>query len=544
MSKLTGAHVVVKTLKAAGVEVIFTLSGNQILSVYDACLDEGVRVIDTRHEAAAVHAADAHARLTGRPSVGLVTAGPGLTNALTALATAQLSESPLLLLAGGSELARAGTGAFQEMDQVALAAPICKWAGLADSVLALPDLLIETVHVLQTGRPGAACLTLPVDLLTGSVNGAVIPDTSAFEVRPRPANPPDIRTAVDLLRSAKRPLVLGGPSLGWGQAGQRFRDFLATSRLPGFILESPRGLADPALHGLGPEFRQADLVLLFARQDFVAGFAAPWALAEQGQLIQVAPTPDDLGPNRVPDLGLVGDAPAVLDQLIGAISASGSSWFAAAPSQAVWVAHLQAQRAAGQARLANLEHRDNQPIHPLQVCTAVRARLQPDDVVAIDGGEFCQWARWAFGEGNQRVVLNGKIGMIGCALPFALGGRVAAPSARVVALLGDGTFGFHGFELDTAVRHNLPFVAVVGNDAAWAAERHSQRRIYGQDRLVASNLLATRYDEVARALGADGELVEHSEQLGPALDRAFASGRPTVLNVRIASIPSPAAGAV
>ena len=546
MPNLTGAHVLAKTLKAAGVEVIFTLSGNQILPIYDACLDEGVRMIDTRHEAAAVHAADAYARLTGRPAVGLVTAGPGLTNALTALATAQLAESPLLLLAGGSPLAQAGTGAFQEMDQVALAAPICKWAGLAESARTVAELLVETVRVLQTGRPGAACLTLPVDVLTASAGNAVIPDPAAFAVGPRPADPAAIQIAIDLLRSAERPLVLGGPSLGWGPASQRFRDFLAVSGLPGFVLESPRGLSDPALHGLGPEFRQADLVLLFARQDFVAGFAAPRALAEQGRLIQVAPAPDDLGPNRAPDLGLVGDAPAVLDQLIAAVSAAGASWSAATASHSAWAAYLQARRATGRARLADAEHHDDdeQPLHPLQVCAEVRARLQRDDLVAIDGGEFGQWARWAFGGGDQRVVLNGKLGLIGCALPFALGGRVAAPSARVVAFLGDGTFGFHGFELDTAVRHNLPFVAVVGNDAAWAAERHSQIRTYGRDRLVASDLLATRYDEVARALGADGELIEHPEQLGPALDRAFASGRPTVLNVRIASIPSPAAGAV
>jgi acetolactate synthase-1/2/3 large subunit len=276
----------------------------------------------------------------------------------------------------------------------------------------------------------------------------------------------------------------------------------------------------------------------------VAGFADRKALAEHGRLIEVAPAQAELGRNRRPDLGLVGDAPIVLGQLVEALRAVGPErWAAGAGARAEWAERLADFREAQRARLAFGERSDERPIHPLRVCAEVRARLGAGDVVAQDGGEFGQWARWAFGGGEQRVLLNGKIGMIGCGIPFALGGRVAAPDAKVVAFLGDGTFGFHGFELDTAVRHNLPVVVVVGNDAGWAAERHRQDALYGKERRVAADLLDTRYDEVARALGADGELIEWPEQLGPALDRAFACPRPTVLNVRIASIPSPAAAA-
>jgi acetolactate synthase-1/2/3 large subunit len=161
--------------------------------------------------------------------------------------------------------------------------------------------------------------------------------------------------------------------------------------------------------------------------------------------------------------------------------------------------------------------------------------------VAVDGGEMGQWARWAIGTGQFTTVLNGKLGGIGPAIPFAIAAKIARPDQRSAAFLGDGTFGFHGLELDTAVRFNLPLVVIVGNDAGWAAERHRQRQVYGQDRVVASDLLPTRYDRVAEALGCHAEHVEHPEQLGPALERAFASGKPACVNVAIASIPSPSA---
>lgn len=537
MPGMTGARLLVEALRAAGAEVVFTLSGNQILAIYDACLDTGLRVVDTRHESAAVHMADAYARLTGRPAVCLVTAGPGHTNALTGLGTAWFAESPVLLLSGGSERARDGKGAFQEIDQVALAAPLCKLARRAERAAELPALVAEA-RAMQSGRPGPAHLTLPVDVLQAEATAA-LPPPEAYTPSAQPADEAAVREAAAWLANAERPLVLGSPGLAWGRAGQAFRALLGAGELPGFIIESPRGLTDPALHGAGALFREADVVLLLAPQDYALGFATPAALAEHGRLIESAPVPAALGRNRPADLALVGDPVLVLEQLRRELAARP----APPAARAAWRRHLAERQAAERARLAAAERASEQPLHPLRVCAEVRARLGVGDVVAIDGGEFGQWARWAFGGAEPRVLLNGKFGMIGCGIPFALGARLAAPSARVVAFVGDGTFGFHGFELDTAVRHGLPCVVIVGNDAGWAAERHRQVALYGPQRLVASDLLPTRYDEVARGLGADGVLVERAEELGPALDQALASGRPTVINVRIASIPSPAAAA-
>jgi len=533
MGMVTGATLVARTLAQAGVGPIFTLSGNQILPLYDAGLDQGFRFVDGRHESAVAHMADAWGRVTGRPGVCLVTAGPGHTNALTGLATALFAESPMLLLSGGSGLGQAGRGAFQEMDQAAAARPLCKAAWQAGSALELPSLIARAWRTALEGTPGPVHVTLPVDLLQQAVDEAGVSLPSGQELAPASvaAEPDDVSRAVTLLAEAARPLVLGSPSAWRGEAGTRLRALLEATKLPGFAIESPRGLTDPALHGAGTEFARADVVLLLGPQDFAVGFAGERALGV-GRLIQVAPSAAEIGHSRAVEVGLVGDAATVLDQLLAA--ARERSW----PSSG-WRDELEAAQRAGLSRLAPFERADDRPIHPLRLATAVRDLLDDGDSVAIDGGEMGQWARWAIGGGRFATVLNGKLGGIGPAIPFAIAAKLARPARRCVAFLGDGTFGFHGLELDTAVRFGLPLVAVVGNDAGWAAERHRQRQVYGADRVVASDLLPTRYDRVAEGLGCHGEHVERPEQLRPALEQAFNSRKPACVNVSIASVPSP-----
>ena len=535
MSTVSGAVLLARSLAEAQVGPIFTLSGNQILPIYDAGLDAGLRFVDGRHESAVAHMADAWGRLTGRPGVCLVTAGPGHTNALTGLATAQLAESPLLLLSGGSPVGQAGRGAFQEMDQVTAALPLCKAAWQAESTEEIPALLARAWRTALAGTPGPVHLTLPVDLLQQSVDEASAALPTEAELRPEPASadPAAVAQAVALLAEAKRPLILGSPSAWRGEAGVRLRALLETTQAPGFAIESPRGLTDPALHGVGAEFPKADVVLLLGPQDFAVGFAGERALGS-ARLIHVAPSAAEIGRNRAAEVGLVGDAATVLDQLVTA--ARERTWAGSG-----WRDELEAAQREGLARLASFERADDVPIHPLRLATEVRDLLDDGDSVAIDGGEMGQWARWAIGSGRFTTVLNGKLGGIGPAIPFAIAARIARPTRRCVAFLGDGTFGFHGLELDTAVRQNLPIVSIVGNDAGWAAERHRQRQVYGEDRVVASDLLPTRYDKVAEALGCHAEHVERPEQLRPALERAFNSGKPACLNVTIASIPSPSA---
>ncbi len=538
MGLVNGATLLARALRLAGIgdTPIFTLSGNQVLPVYEAGLDQGFRFVDTRHESAAAFMADAWGRLTGRPGLCLVTAGPGHTNALTGLATAWMAESPMILFSGGSDHATVGKGGFQEIDQVALAKPICKEAWVASTVREVPALVAHAYRTAQAGVPGPVHVTLPFDVLNEQVDESVAarPGPADFEPTHRRAERPDVEQAVALLAEARRPLVLAGPSAWRGVAGERLRNLLDLTGTPGFLIESPRGLTDPSLHGVGTEFKRADAVLLIGPQDFTVGFAGPRVVGDEARLIQLAPSRAELGRNRPVDVGLAGDTQTVLGQLLEAARAR--SWEAGR-----WRDELAEIQAENQSTLERFERSDEAPLHPLRVAAEVRAILEPGDCLALDGGEFGQWARWGLGGGPYETVGNGKLGGIGGGLSFGMAAALARPGHRSVAFVGDGTFGFHGLELDTAVRHNISFVVVVGNDAGWAAERHRQLQLYGPDRLVAANLLPTRYDRVAEALGAHGEYVERPEELRPALERALASGRPACVNVMIASIPSPSA---
>ncbi|HYU20247.1 MAG TPA: thiamine pyrophosphate-binding protein [Chloroflexota bacterium] len=536
MTTVTGATLLARALKLAGVGPIFTLSGNQILPIYEAGLEAGLRFVDTRHESAAAHMADAWGRLTQRPGVCVVTAGPGHTNALTGVATAWMAESPLLFLSGGCDLARVGQGGFQELDQIGIAAPICKDALFASSAAELPALVAHAHRIAQEGIPGPVHITLPFDVLNDQVAEAAAskPAPADFEPTHRRADKQDLQHAIELLARASRLLLLAGPAAWRGVCGDRLRALLDLVEMPGFAIESPRGLSDPSLHGLGKEFRRADLVLLIAPQDFAVGFAGPPALGESSRIIQIAPERGQIGRNREVEVGLVGDPQTVIGQLLEA--AQGQTW-----RRSGWRDELAAIQASNVTELAPRERSDERPLHPLRVAAEVRGFLRPGDCLALDGGEFGQWARWALAGGPYETLGNGKLGGIGGGISFAIAAAIARPEARTVAIVGDGTFGFHGMELDTAVRHQLPFVVVIGNDAGWASERHRQRELYGPDRLVATDLLPTRYDLVAEALGAHGEHVERPDELGPALKRAFASRRPACVNVAIASIPNPAA---
>ncbi|HUZ00612.1 MAG TPA: thiamine pyrophosphate-binding protein [Thermomicrobiaceae bacterium] len=534
MGEMNGAALLVRALARAGTERIFTLSGNQLLPIYDACLDARIPLTDTRHEAAAAHMADAWARLRGTPGVCLVSAGPGHTNAVTAVANALLAESPVIWISGGSALATRGRGGFQELDQVGIAAPVCKAAWQATSAEEIPALVARAWRTALAGRPGPTHLTVPEDLLAAPVASASpLPEAGDFVPAPRPADTTEIERALDLLAGAARPLILASPSATRGPARGALEVLTATTGIPWLVLESPRALNDPALLDTGRAAAQADAILLVGPQDYAAAYGRPGGTVDR-ILIQVAPESGELARNAPVEVGLVGDPASVLRQL-GEASAE-RSWRAAA-----WREQVDALRAAARARFADAARSDDVPIHPLRVAAEVRRILAPGAVVAQDGGEFSQWARWGLAEAEVETLVSGKLAMIGPAIPFAIAGALARPDRPAVAFLGDGTFGFHGMEFDTAVRHGIPFVAVVGNDSAWAAERHRQAARYGEDRVVASDLLPTRYDRVAEGLGAQGILVERPDRLRPALERALASGRPTCVNVMIRSVPSPAA---
>jgi acetolactate synthase-1/2/3 large subunit len=535
MATVNGATLLARALRVGGAGPVFTLSGHQILPVYDAGIDESLRFVDTRHEGAAVHMADGWGRLTGKTGVALVTAAPGHTNALTGVATAYNSESPVLLLSGGTEVPNLSRGGFQEMDQLTMIGPISKGAWMPRTAEEVPGLVARAFRLATSGTPGPVHLTLPYDVLHQTVDEDAVrlPEPADFERLPQAAPDVQVDRALSMLDEATRPILLAGSSATRGHAGTLLSELSELTGLPALPIDSAVGLGEPSLHGLSRVLPDCDLVILLVRQDFAIGFADERTISPSARIVQVAPAASWIGQNRRVNLGIVGDPETVLSQLLTA--ARNRRWSASG-----WRSELDGLRRAQQERTRSLERSDEVPVHPLRVAAAVTELLRPGDCVSLDGGDFVRWARWLFGGGPYDLLTNGKLGALGPGIPLAMAATLARPNARSVAFVGDGTFGFHGMELDTAVRHNLPAVVVVGNDAGWATERHRQREVYGPDRLVAADLLPTRYDRIAEDLGAHGEFVEHPEQLAPALERAFASRRPACVNVNIASIRAPA----
>ena len=529
-----GADLVVDALAAAGVTRLFSLSGNQILSVYDATIGRGVQIVHTRHEAAAVHMADAWGRLTERAGVALVTAGPGHLNALSALYGALMAESPVVLLSGAAPRAEAGRGAFQEMDQVGAARPVTKAAWVAADAARLGEDVARALDLAERGRPGPVHVSLPGDLLEARADG---PAPLAGARAARGAMPADseIADALALLADAKRPLIFLGPATARPLRRAAVERFSRLTGIPALPMESPRGLNDPWLHGAAARLADADVVLLLGKKlDFAVRFGEPPAFTPACRVIQVDADADALRPGGRVALALAGEPSAVIDRLTAA--ARGRAW-----RHAAWGEEIRAARAALPAGWDALRASSHRPIHPLRVCAAIQPFLDGGGVLVSDGGEFGQWMQ--AGLDAETRLINGLSGSIGSALPMALAAKLARPERRVIATLGDGTFGFHAFELDTAARYGLPVVAVVGNDGRWNAEHQLQLLHYGPDRTVGCELRLSRYDRVAEALGGHGEHVERPEDLEPALARAVASGLPACVSVLIDGVAAPTYGA-
>jgi acetolactate synthase-1/2/3 large subunit len=480
--RLRGADVLARALAAAGAKHLFALSGNHVMPVFDAALDAKLSLVHVRHEAAAAHMADAWGRLTGQPGVALVTGGPGHANAVAALYTALAAESPMLLISGHAPLDELGKGAFQEMRQADVAAPLAKASWSAQAVDSLGEDVAKAWRTACSGRPGPVHLSVPNDVLD-ALTASAPPSMEQFAVaQARPAVP-------DELLGAKRPLIIAGPAA--------MRQEIDCG-IPVIGMESPRGVNDPSLGRLAEVLKKADAVLLAGkRRDFTLKFGKAFA-----------------------------DGCRVLE------TESFPAQFSATPG--AWYEEVQAALRFRPREWQSITGRN----HPAAVCREVQKLLDaPDAVLVSDGGEFGQWAQACLSA--PRRLINGPAGSIGSALPFAAAAKLALPGSRVVALLGDGTFGFHMSEIDTAVRYGLDYLAVVGNDATWNAEYQIQLRAYGAARAHGCELLPTRYGAVAAAMGAHGEDVLSFNELNEALRRAAASGKPACVNVMIERVAAP-----
>jgi len=529
--KIRGANALIEALATAGVSHIFSLSGNQIMPIYDACFEAKIKIIHTRHEAAAVYMAEAFAQLTGQVGVALVTAGAGAANAIGPLFTASESETPVLLLTGDSPLSQDGAGAFQEFDQVPMTAPATKHSFRARFADNLQNDIAGAIRTAFSGRPGPVHLALPFDVVQEPVETQAVPPSSAFDREPMHAAPDEASAILSALSQAKRPLVICGPAMN----ATRFcgsATLSETLNLPVIAMESPRGLSDPSLGDIREICASADLVVnLGKRVDFTLGFGKADAFAAETSWIFVHACPKERD-RAHRNLGarlrhnIAADPRDVAGQLINLCD--GLSGFEG------WQQDI----------TARLSRRLDAPEIPgkitsAQLCAAVQRQIDKvrNPILVCDGGEFGQWAQAACSAPLR--IINGISGAIGGGLCYGIAAKAAKNDATVFSLMGDGTVGFHFAEFETAVRERLANIVVIGNDRRWNAEHQIQLRDYGADRLIGCQLSDARYDLAAAALGGHGEYVSRLEELDAALERAVSSGLPACVNVQIEGLAAP-----
>jgi acetolactate synthase-1/2/3 large subunit len=439
-----------------------------------------------------------------------------------------MSESPVVLLSGHAPRSQAGRGAFQEIDQVGAARPVSKAAWVVESAERMGEEMTRALALASAWPPGPVHLSLPGDLLEARVTTAS-PATPAPSAEPRRMDDVLIRRTLELLAEARRPLIIAGPAMGRARRSRDVERLSELTGIPALLMESPRGVNDPSLRGGTRCLSEADLVLLLGKRlDFTLRFGGPPAFSAHSRFIVV-----DVAPPRSSErlaLALAANPSVVVRQLVA--DAAERVW-----QRSTWTKEVEGARATMPASWEELRRSSATPLHPLRVCAELQLHLDAGAVLVSDGGEFGQWCQAGL-EARYRLI-NGPAGSIGSGVPMALGAKLARPDLPVIATLGDGTFGFHALEFDTAVRHGIPIVAIVGNDARWNAEHQLQLQQYGAPRAVGCALRPTRYDRVVEPLGGHGEHVERADELAPALARAARSGKPACVNVMIDGVAAP-----
>ena len=532
MAEINGAVVTAKALKHEGIDTLFFLTGGPITPIIAAAHKEGIRCVDVRHEQAAAMMAHAYSRVTGKPGVCITASGPGTTNSVTGIANAFVDCCPILTIGGASPSVQFGMGAFQEIDQLALMKPINKWSDRVLETHRIPEMIGTALHHATTGKPGPVYLDFPKDTIDETTDESQMLYPTRSRTNARPAGDARlVREAVELLAKAERPMILAGTGVFWSQAGPQFQEFVELAQMPFFTMPQTRGIIpeDHPLCFLGARsmaYSQADVVLVMGtRFNYMVAFGRPPRFAPDVRFIQVDADPGEIGRNREVEVGIVGDAKTVFQQLIDE----------ALPifqgrGELPWVDQLRARDAANKERAEVEMASDQVPIHPLRLCREVRDFIDRDAVLVVDGQEILNFGRQAIPSYTPGSRLNsGPFGNIGVGIPFGMAAKLARPDKQVLVLTGDGSFGFNGFELDSAVRQNVPFVTVVSNNAGWAAEAVSRQSEPGR------YLGYSSYEKMAEAFGCYAERVEQPDDIRPALERAFDSGIPAVVNVIVDS---------
>jgi acetolactate synthase-1/2/3 large subunit len=536
MTHLQGGQIVARAIKAEGIDHVFTLCGGHVQMIYDGCLTEGIRVVDTRHEQTAAHAADGWARVTGKPGVAIVTAGPGVTDAVTAVANAQRAQVPMLLIGGQgarmlSPFGGQDRGSLQDMNHVELMRAITKWAVSVPETRRLQEYVQTAMRVATTGVPGPVFLEMPLDVLLLTCDASEVVSYDGYRTSAAPAGDPVyLDRAAELLASARRPVLVVGSQWRWSPRRQALVALLESVSIPTFVNGMARGALSPDHPCLFTRCRKealasADVVVVFGTPlDFRLGYGE--AIGE-AQLIQVDLDGGEIGRNRRVDIGIVGDTGHVLDALCERLADR-------SPDTQPWLAMVREFERKRMAPMLEEMNRATQPLNPLWVCNRLNRYVDKQTMVIGDGGDFVATAAYVLKVSGVGAWMDpGPLGTLGVGPGYAMAAKLARPDHRVILVSGDGAFGLNGFELEAMARQKIKVTCIVGNDAAWSQIRRGQIAMYGSERTVATTLDYTRYDQVAEALGAHGELVETIAELDGALERAFAADRPALVNVKI-----------
>ncbi len=547
MAMITGGELVVRTLQRAGVKQIFGLHGAHLETIFQSCLDHKIPILDTRHEVAAGHAAEGYARTTRGLGVAMATAGPGFTNIITSVANAYLDRTPVLYITGSSGLAEAETNTLQSgIDQVGVVTPITKWAHRVTVASQLPRLVAQAARLATSPPSGPVLLDLPMDILTASVDEASvqIPEKVLLDDAPLPSEK-QVDEALRLLAGAQRPVIIAGVGAYFSGAGEELRAFAESSGIPVYSDFQAHGLL-PSNHPLygGTTHKMADLSEAGNRPDVILAVGVRFGLFTLGmsdlvvplssKIIHIEVDPKEIGRLRQVAVGIVADPRETLRAMN--YRSKSQKW----TDRSRWQQTVRAAKVERCKRMQKDLERAEPPIHPLQAVSAIVENIPEGTTIVGDGAEAYHWMNEVIRQNHPGgYITHGFLGAVGFGLGLALGVQTANPNRRVLCLVGDGAVGFTIAEFDTMVRHKLPIVVVVMNNHSWAASQHFQEIISGKDRLIGTELPDANYHEVAAGFGAHGQRVTRMEELGPAIQAAFASGKPACVNVAIDLAPIP-----
>lgn len=536
-SLLSGGKLIARALGREGVDCVFTLCGGHIMDIYEGCLNEGIRVVDVRHEQSAGFAAEGWARVTRRPGVALLTAGPGVANGLTAMANAMRSQTPLVVIGGQAPHALRDRGALQETDHMAMVAPVSKWARRLPDTARAEEYVAMACREALAGVPGPVFLEVPLDRLMTPVDATGLPRVGTSSTRPRlGVDPVAVEAAAELLARAQRPLVIAGSQVYWCEAAEALRCLCERLNLPVYLNGQGRGCLPPdhpnyLSGGRGRALAQADLALVIGTPlDFRLGYGQEPGWPTALKLVRIDLDPREIGRNRNADVGIVGDVDLALRGITAALPADARPL----PETGEWLERVRGADRQRREQLRELAQNRGFPMHPLRVAASL-ARCLPENAFVIgDGGDFVASVASMIRPGRPGRWLDaGPLGTLGVGPGYAMAAKLAHPQDPVVLVWGDGSVGFNGFEIESCVRQEIPFVALVGNDAAWSQIRRGQVQMYGEDRTVATDLAPTDYAAICRAMGGEGERIETVAELEPALGRGLASRLPYLIDVPI-----------